>query len=506
MNHTRTGLVCLLIAFLLTSASLAQETKTASIFADHMVLQRELPVNIWGSGKPGGSVTVEFAGQKKTGTVDKDGRWQVTLDPLEASVESRELLVRTSGSESVVKITDILVGEVWIGSGQSNMAMGMSGTQNAGAAISKADDNLLRLFRVKQIASPDPLTTVDGEWFASAPNKIGGFSAAGYFFGRDLRKATNVPVGIIITAWGGTPARAWTPRSVLAAEPTLKKIVEAYEKSLETWDPDKAQKQYEEKLAEAKIAIEKAKADGTKPPQLPKPPVHPGANQNSAGSLYNGMVAPLVPMTFRGVIWYQGEADSGSAPQYRVLFPTLIKSWREAFGRDLPFLFVQIAPHKGMSPNIRDAQLYCWRTVPNTAMIVITDHGDAEDIHPKAKEPVGVRLALAARALVYGEKIVYSGPVYDSVTFEGPRGILSFQHTGTGLVAQGGALRGFEIAGADGKFVPASASIEGTQVVVQSDKVADPKAIRFGWANVPDTNLFNAEGLPATPFRTDEPK
>lgn len=499
--HFRITTTIAVLVLLVTLAG-AQETKLASIFTDHMVLQRDLPVTVWGQGQPGERVTVEFAGQRQPATVDKDGRWQVALKPLAASAEPRELVVRSAAGQPAAKITDVLVGEVWVGSGQSNMEWTLRATANAPDAAAKAGDRLLRLFTVAKKTSPEPLRELTGQWAECSTSNVLSFSAVNYYFGRDLRRALNVPVGLITTAWGGTPAQAWTPREAMLAEPTLKDMVAKHDQALAAYDPAKAQEQYQVALAKWKEDAEKAKAENKPAPRQPRKPERPGNSPNNPTALYNGMVAPLVPLTFRGVIWYQGESNNKAADQYRLLFPTMIKSWRQSFGREFPFLFVQIAPHNGMSPEIRDAQLFTWRTVPATAMAVITDHGDAGNIHPTAKEPVGARLALAARAIAYGEKIVYSGPVFDAVKFDGHRATLSFQHMGTGLVAKDGPLRGFEIAGTGTNFVPAVATIEGKHVIVQSEQVAEPKAVRYGWANVPDVNLFNKEGLPATPFHT----
>ncbi len=490
------GLVAI---FCCAGTSLAQETKIASIFTDHMVLQRELPVVIWGSGKSGDTITVKFAGQEMSAPVDKDGRWQVTLKPLEASAEPRELTVHSANGQADVKLSDVLVGEVWIASGQSNMELPLKNTKNS----LPNDDHSLRLFHVNRNASPTPVSDVDGKWEDSVTGDAGSFSAVGFYFGRDLRKALNVPVGVIESSWGGTPGRAWTPRDMLLTVPSMKVQIADLDNAIATYNPAEVEKNYQASVAKVKAAIEKATAEGKPAPRIPPKPLAPGHVPHNPSALYNGMIAPLVPLTLRGVIWYQGEADRKAASDYRILFPTLIKSWRQQFGRELTFLFVQIAPHKEMTPEIRDAQLFTWRTVPQTSMVVITDHGSADNIHPKEKEPVGARLSLAARAMAYGEKIEYSGPLFNKAVFKDGQAILSFQHIGAGLVAKDGPLRGFEISGTDGKFVPATATIDGDKIVVKSEHVAAPQAVRFGWTNVPDVNLFNQEGLPATPFRTD---
>lgn len=492
----------LLLLALCALPAWAQDTKLASVFTDHMVLQRELPVPIWGTGTAGDSVTVEFAGQTVTGKVGENGRWQVILKSLPASAEGRSLVVKSKSTP--VTLNDVVVGEVWLASGQSNMEWALYGAANSGTAISNATDAALRLFTVRQVVGEKPLTTVTGEWNQCAPQVAKNFSAVGYFFGRDLRKALGVPVGVICSAWGGTVAIAWTSRPALEAEPLLKRRIEEHDQNIASYDAAKEEASYQGALVKHQAAVEQAKAEGRPAPKAPVKRPAPTPTRNSPYRLYNGMIAPLVPLAFRGVIWYQGESDAGQSEQYRLLFPTLIKNWRHDFGREFPFLFVQIAPHNSMPAEIRDAQLHTWRTVPNTAMAVITDWGNPKDIHPRDKEPVGARLALAARAVAYGEKIVYSGPVFESVKFDGARAILSFQHVGGGLVAKGETLTGFTMAGADKKFVPATAVINGQQVIVTSPQVERPVAVRFGWSNVPEGNLFNQEGLPASPFRTDE--
>lgn len=325
------------------------------------------------------------------------------------------------------------------------------------------------MFTVAQKVALNPEAEAVGQWLTCLPDRVGGFSAVGYFFARDLYKKLGVPVGMIHTSWGGTPAQAWTSIDGFGDSPELKEYVE-----------------------KAKATL----AAGT--------PVGGDVNQNSPTTLYNGMLAPLIPYGIKGVIWYQGESNAGQSMQYRTLFPTMIADWRGKWKQGaFPFLFVQIAPFDGQPPEIREAQFLTLSKSENTAMAVTTDVGNATDIHPVNKEPVGARLALAARALAYGEKIEYSGPLFDSVTMDGGKASISFTHTGSGLMAKDGDLKGFTIAGEDKNFVPAKAEISGDKVVVSADGVAEPKAVRYGWANTPDVNLFNKEGIPASPFRSD---
>jgi sialate O-acetylesterase len=304
---------------------------------------------------------------------------------------------------------------------------------------------------------------------------------------------------------GGTPAELWTSRAALEANPDLRGVFEEYDRAVKEYPAKLEQYQTNapQLLAKYNTDMKRAIKENKTPPRKPGPPRPPSL----PSGLYNGMIAPLQPFAMRGVIWYQGESNAGRAGQYPTLFSALIADWRRAWGEgDFPFLFVQIAPFRNMKPEIREAQLQAWRNTSNTAMVVTTDCGDANDIHPTRKQPVGARLALAARALAYGEKIEYSGPVFDRMRVAGTNVLLSFTHTGGGLVARDGELKGFTLAGADSKFVPARAVIKGDTVVVTSEQVPQPVAARYGWADVPDVNLYNRAGLPASPFRTDAPE
>ena len=481
-------------------ASACAEVKPNALFSDHAVLQQGLPVPVWGTARDGEKITVTFAGQTVT-TTAKDGTWKVTLNPLGANAEPQTMTIM---GENTIEVKDILVGEVWICGGQSNMAFPLASATNGAAAVAAALDPQLRLLTVPRQGKETPQHELNASWSASTPTNVGGFTAVGYFFGRDLRKTRKVPVGLINSNVGGTPAEKWTSLAALEATPALtsvlvaqKKAVAGYPQALARYHQDEA------KLLEKwRADCEKAKADNKHAPKKPAPPQNPATDGIS--SLYNAMIAPLQPFAIAGVIWYQGEANASRAGQYKTLFPTMIKDWRDVWGQgQFPFLFVQIAPYEGQPPEIREAQLVSWQRTPNTAMAVTMDVGEAHNIHPTQKEPVGARLALAARVLAYGEKIEYSGPVIDKLAIDGARAVLSFTHAAGGLMAKGGALKGFTMAGADKKFVPAQAVIEGDTVIVTSPEVAKPVAVRYGWANIPDVNLFNKADLPASPFRTD---
>ena len=475
------------------------EVEPNSLFSEGAVLQQGVAVPVWGAGKDGEQITVKIQDQTVSTTV-RDGRWLVRLKPMKAGGP----FTMTITGDNTITLTNVLVGEVWLCSGQSNMAFHLGAAANAAEAIAAAGDSQLRLFTVKYGATDTPKTDPSGNWKASSPETARSFSAVAWFFGRDLRRALKVPVGLIHSSVGGTPAEAWTDRATLEGDPELKEILEKYAEQVKNYDPAAAAAQHQRALEKHKLAVEKAKAEGKKPPQAPQKPADPRQASVRPCGLYNAMIAPLEPYAIAGAIWYQGESNSGRAGQYRKLFPAMIQDWRQAWGQgDFPFLFVQIAPHQGMKPEIREAQLLSWQKVPRTAMAVITDVGDEKDIHPTKKEPVGARLALAARAIAYGENIEYSGPVYASVKVDGNRAILTFTHVGSGLMVKDGELKGFTVAGADGSFVPSKAAIDGDTVVVSSSEVATPVAVRYGWTNAPDVNLFNKDGLPATPFRTD---
>ncbi|MBU4461410.1 MAG: sialate O-acetylesterase, partial [Verrucomicrobia bacterium] len=448
------------------------------------------------------------AGQTRRAKAGPDGRWIVRLSPLKASAMPRTLVVAGKTPESRVEIAGVLVGEVWICSGQSNMQWTLGKSEGGTNAAMQAADPLLRLYRVPSVKTDVPLAAVTSRWTSCEFSNSVNFSGVAFFFGRDLRAARNVPVGLIQTAWGGTPAESWTPRPILEGHADLKVILDEHAKAVADYTPEKAAEILQKNLVNWSNQLATAKAEGRELPQKPRKMEPPAETPKRPCCLYNAMIAPLVPYAIRGAIWYQGESNSGRAKQYETLFPVMIGSWRQVWGQgDFPFLFVQIAPHQGMVPEIREAQLVSWQTTPNTAMAVITDVGEEKDIHPVKKVPVGARLALAARALAHGEKVVYSGPVFRAMSVQGNRAILEFAHTGSGLVAAEGGLKDFTVAPAGStNFVPAQAVIESGRVVVTSPGVAAPGVVRYGWSNWFVGSLFNKEGLPATPFRTDRPR
>jgi sialate O-acetylesterase len=504
-------LLAVFVAASLAPAAFA-EVRLPSWISDNMVLQQGKPAPVWGKADPGENVAVALGDQHKSATADASGRWKVELDPLKAGGPFE---MTVAGSNSVT-IHNILVGEVWVCSGQSNMEMAVGsregvfgGVRNFEKEVAAANYPMIHLFTAGRAVAGQPQDKVEGKWVVANPETVFTFSAVGYFFGRDLHRALHVPVGLIASSWGGTPAESWTASDALATDSEMGDLVSQWQTRL-AGAPALFEKYFQDLAAWEKSA-EKAESDGVVSPAPPGLPDDPRSNPWRPSGLWNGMIAPLVPYAIAGAIWYQGEANTNRAYQYRKLFQTMISDWRHKWGEgEFPFLFVQLASYdQSYSPKtswaeLREAQAMAL-SLPKTGMAVTTDIGDAHDIHPKNKQEVGRRLALAAEAIAYGRNVVYSGPMYQSMQVSGAAIRLKFDHLGGGLVAKGSAeLKGFEIAGDDRKFVPATAAVEGNEIVVRSAKVAHPAAVRYGWADYTDCNLFSKAGLPASPFRTDD--
>jgi len=666
-------IVVMIGASLLAASAPAQaDVKLPAIFGDNMVLQRDMKVPVWGWASPDEKVTVSIAGQKQSATAGKDGRWRVKLDALKAG-ESLEMTVE---GKTKITLKNILVGEVWAGSGQSNMEMSVGGCLEAAKEIAGAAYPEIRLFTVEKAVSEKPLDDCKGRWVLCSPDTVGSFSAVLYFFGRDLHKNLKAPVGLIHTSWGGTPAESWTSLEALQADPDFAPIVARYKAGLDTspdahkkfqddvakWETqamaqDPGNKGFDQGWADPKCDLkdwkdmpvpgaweqtlnlnidgavwarceatipeawagkdlalelgpiddfdttyfnnEKIGSTGKETPnwwqtprkytvpgklvkagtatiairvwdqwmggglmggpqrlslpggketdaiklpatwkykvevaipgdrQMPPRPNEPMGPNNPwlPTGLYNAMIHPIVPFAIRGATWYQGESNADRAYQYRKLFAAMITDWRKAWAEgDFAFGFVQLAnftprndkPVDSDWAELREAQTMTLK-LPAAGQAVIIDIGEAADIHPKDKQDVGGRLALWAEAKVYGRKdLVYSGPMYKSMKVDGDKVVLAFDHVGGGLVVgkkdglapmqavAGGELKGFSIAGDDKKFVWADAAIVGDTVVVSSKDVAKPASVRYAWSNNPECNLYNKEGLPASPFRTDE--
>lgn len=476
-----------------------------ALLADNLVLQQKTTVALWGWAAPGEAVRLTASWHPGTvATVaDAQGNWLVRVPTGQAG---GPYTLTVQGSNTLT-INNILLGEVWLCGGQSNMnfpvgrvpASWKTGVVNATEVVPLANYPAIRMFTVAQKVADTPQRDVQGAWQVCSPATVGEFSAVAYFFAQEIHQKTGFPVGLIHSSWGGTPAESWTRRGVLAQDSALRPILTRYQRGLATYAADNAA------YKDAKAAFDQARAaDPHTTLPAPVAPVNAGSNK-SPYKLYNAMIKPLMPYTLRGVLWYQGENNAERGYQYRTLFPALIQSWRAEWAEpDMPFYFVQIAPHRTQNADIRDAQLYALRTVPRTGMAVITDWGDSVDIHPRNKQVVGHRLALWALAHDYGQRqLEYSGPLYQSMTVKNGAVALHFTHD-QGLAAAGGAaLRDFTLAGPDRIFVPAQARVVGRTVVVSSPQVPQPVAVRYNWRPVPHPTLVNAAGLPASPFRTD---
>ena len=495
---------------LLASAFVTKANVTLpDVLSDSMVLQRDHTVPIWGKADAGETITVRFANQTKKTVADKDGNWLVKLDAMKANDTPATLTIE---GKNKIELKDSLVGEVWLVSGHSNMQRLLRETANGDAAIAAANHPLIRLFNVsRQVAFKHALPPL-ATWQACTPQSVKEFSAAGYYFGVELQKELNVPIGLINSSYGGSQAEAWTPVEYLNANADLRPTVER----TKIWDEErpKVKADYEEAIKKWREDSEKAKAAGARP--SPSPSVPDALREyRIASSIYNGMIEPLIPFAIRGAAWYQGESNEARAEQYEILLPTMIRAWRERWKQgDFPFGIIQLPNYRAVKnepadeawSHLREAQRRTFLNTKNTGLIVTIDIGEANDIHPKNKLDVGKRMASWALADVYGRKITKSGPMFKSAKIEGSKIILTFDEIGAGLkIRDGDKLDEFAIAGADKKFYWANAKIVGkNRVEVWSSSVTQPISVRYAFNNNPKhPNLTNESGLPASPFRTD---
>ncbi len=492
----------LLLFFILIFQHSLAEVRLPALFSDHMVLQHEMDVPVWGWANSGEKVIVKIGDSVAETIANSEGKWKVRMGPLKAG-GPYEMVI--SGNNTI-RIRDILVGEVWVCSGQSNMAMEVRSCMNAEEVISAANFPEIRHFQVKRTKASYPMEAVSpvtdratfwlNTWEICDPSTVGHFSGSAYFFALDLYKKRNIPVGIIHASWGGTTAEAWTPRDTLLNDRMLKDILEEW--PVYNNDEEWLALEYEKFVQK----VEEARLEGRDDPLY--------FNQPSV--LYNGIIAPIIPFGIRGVLWYQGESNAYRAYQYRDLFPAMITQWRKKWAQgDFPFLFVQLANYHfepQVFPELREAQSMAL-SLPHTAMAVAIDIGDSADIHPRNKQEVGRRLSLAAQKIAYGEDIVFSGPLFKKMLIDDSKCWLLFNHVGDGMMAkEGGELRGFTISGTNREFVEAEARIDGDQIIVWNEQIDQPVAVRYAWANHPvECNLYNMAGekpyLPASPFRTD---
>lgn len=550
-----------LFAFAILSSARANVTMP-SIFGDHMVLQKEMKIPVWGWANPGEDVTVTFAGQRAATTADDQGNWRVDLDKTPANASPQTLTVT---GRNTIAFHDVLIGDVWLAAGQSNMEMGLSEVHNAAQVLPTVNDPMLRFFNVETSDTAiEPRKNVPGTWRIATLDNANRFSGAAYFFIHEIRKDRNIPIGLLRTGHGGTGAQTWLSveaiKNNVTADPefqswldTHAQLLKDYPARLAVYTPlrlqfQKDHDQWRKNVFESpeftaqraawEVAAQKAREEDKNLPPRPVPPVpepkepdRPEGDRNKLANVYNAKLFPMIPYAIKGAIWYQGESNSNNAKQYRVLFPLMIKDWREKWGEgDFPFIYVQL-PNLGTLPTDPDQKLEKWvgdfvgvreaqamtLALPNTGMAVAIDLGDPRNVHPKDKMDVGYRLSLVARKVAYGEDIVYTGPTFESMKVEGNKVRITFDNVGTGLVIGTAPwtpsgkipplateLRCFTIAGADKKWAWAKATIEGNdQVVVSSDTVPNPVAVRYDWFNSPNGNLYNREKLPAAPFRTD---
>ncbi len=492
------------LPFLLMAAAAVAEVKLPKVLSDHVVLQRDAPIHIWGWADPGEQVTISLLSSKQTAKTDDLGKWSVYLAPQPAG---GPYSITVQGTNTIT-ISDVLIGDVWFASGQSNMQMPLKGfpnsavLKNGAEEIANSNQPQIHLLRVHDRASDHPLADLadpDEVWTLCTPDTAGNFSAVAYFFGREIQQQEKVPIGLIDDTWGGTPVRAWISLDSLTADSSLMPVFLDWSEMADTTADVPAMR-----------AREKREDDAARQAGKPVPDHswHPNPLSWAPAYLYNGMVAPLTDFPIKGAIWYQGETDSAisRAPMYAREFSTMIGDWRGKWGEgDFPFFFAQISSFTSTEFEkwgiIRDAQRRTL-SLANTGMAVTLDVGQADNVHPPDKQTVGHRLALAARNVAYGEHIEDSGPLFRQATSDGASMRVWFDH-GDGLTAKGGTLTGFEVAGSDHKFVPASASINGANIVVSTSQVTSPVYVRYAWANFSTANLYNSAGLPASTFSSE---
>ena len=507
-------LVLVLAAANAAASSARADVSLNNMFGDHMVLQQGIANRVWGRAEPGEKVTVSIAGQAQETTAGADGEWEVRLAAITEYGGPHTLTVKGTNE---ISFSDVLVGEVWICSGQSNMQWAVNQSNDPDLEKAAATFPTIRLLSVPQVGTQEPQWNFNGKWTVCSPQTVGDFSAVGYFFGRQLHQTLGVPVGLIDNAWGGSAADAWVKRDKLAGHPTLKAIHERWQKTEDNLPTALAD--FRKRLEAHEAAVAKAKAEGKPVPAPPQSPEAQMKGNSRPGNIHSGVLSPSIGYGIRGAIWYQGESNAGRAHQYRSLFPFMIASWREewnlADNKDFPFYWVQLADYKpeqaepGESDwaELREAQTLTLDALPNTGQAVIIDIGEGKDIHPQNKQGVAMRLARWALAETYKVPgIACRSPRYRTMEKDGAKFVLAFSDvTGGWRPFDVAEPRGFTIAGADKRFVPAQAAIrKDGRIEVWSDAVAEPVAVRYAWADNPVCNMYSGAGLPLTPFRTDD--
>ncbi len=501
-KYSATHWFCLALS-LVVPRELTADVQMPAVFSDHMVLQRNASVPVWGWAEPGERVSTTIGDQTKVSITGADGKWMVHLTDLKLG--GPETLTIQGKNEIV--INDVLVGEVWLGSGQSNMAMTVKAAKDFEIEQANANLPLIRMFKEESAAADVEQKMGKGKWLVCSPESIGGFSATLYFFGREIHKSLEVPVGLINSSVGGTPIESWIRSE---SQYGAKELIPFFESLKAEKVPTEAEKsKYTSDLVKWQETAMKARSENQKPPRKPPDPTEVRNRKGNVGGLFNGKIAPLIPFAIRGVLWYQGEANSTpvKAPFYRHQLPLLIQDWRSQWGYEFPFAWAQLPNFAGEGrdwPTVREAMLNTL-SLPKTGMGINIDIGDRKDIHPKNKQEVGRRLSLWALGTVYGQNVAAtSGPLPNGHDIRGSEIVLSFKHANDGLVSADVSLQGFLIAGLDKRWRNATARIDGSRVIVSSPDVPKPIAVRYAWENDPVCNLYNRAGLPATPFRTDD--
>ncbi len=479
------------------------QIKLPSIFGDHMVLQQKQDNPVWGRAKPNEKITVEINGQSHTTIADAKGAWRILLKPIPAGGPYKMYI---QGDHSKFFFEDILVGEVWICSGQSNMQWSLRNTNSGELAIATSNYPKIRLISVPQVGTSMPQDDFNGAWEAASPETTPDFSAIGYFFGQRLHHALDVPIGLIDNAWGGSAAEAWVNRDVLESDKNYSALISSWKKLEQTYN-------YEEELKKWNESMEEWKA-GNREEAMPRKPGNLLTGNHRPANIYNGVLHPTIGYGIKGVIWYQGESNAGRSYQYRDLFPLMIQNWRNEWKQgDFPFYYVQLAdfmaesdqPEESGWAELREAQTMTKDKLSNVGEAVIIDLGEGRDIHPRNKQTVADRLVRIALARDYHKNIIHEGPRYKSMEVKGDKILLTFDSVGQGLYSfDTREPQGFAIAGADKKFVWAEGKIiSNNQMEISSESVKNPVAVRYAWANNPKCNMYNRDGLPMTPFRTD---
>lgn len=489
------------------------ELKLPAIIGDNMVLQQKHANPIWGWDAPGTDIKVTFNGQSKTSKAGPDGKWTITLDPVPANAQPAKISIQGSSTR---ELSNVLVGEVWLCSGQSNMQWSVNSSWDADLEMATAKYPNIRLISVPQVGTQEPQSDFKGSWQPCSPANVGEFSAVGFFYGRVLHQMLDVPIGLIDNAWGGSAAEAWVRRDLLENNPHFKTLMDGWVIKEKDLSSAEAKVKYETALATWKTKAAEAKTAGkpftARPPQGPQQTL---SGQHRPGNLYNGVLLPLIGYGIKGTIWYQGESNADRAAEYGHLFPFMIEHWRKEWKQgDFPFYWVQLADFKAEVPSpgdstwaeLRESQTKTQQAIKKGGQAVIIDLGEANDIHPKNKRDVAERLARLALAHDYGIKIPYRSPEFKSIAITGVKAAVTLDTFGSSLRSvDTNEIKGFAICGEDRQWVWADAQITGPdQIVVSHPTITKPVAVRYAWADNPVCNLYSKDGLPVTPFRSDD--